>query len=167
MRQLARLVVISAIAAIAGWLPDARAFGEVLLIEQSTEGNIAVTLSGYRYPCSFGFVGDPEVTIAGARILIVSRTVAMGCPIHDDDKPFHYGQRALLGVLADGAYTVSWTQANNGPEIAVERNFGVKSGQLVLPAPAPIPALPPRSLVLLLLLVGLLGAWHRRFVAPA
>ena len=162
VRQIEHLIIVVAMAASTFCVPGANAFNEGLTIEQSAGGSITATVSGLLYPCSYGFAGEPSVTISAGEILIVSHAVAMGCPILLVAEPVPFAQKASLGVLANGAYTVSWTQTDVSPTFQVQRQFSVAAGFLVAPSPAPIPALSPWCLVLSVLLVGCLGSACRR-----
>jgi hypothetical protein len=102
------LVVVAASVWMTLTDPTAHAFGERLSVAASANGAVTVTLSGMMYPCTAAFVAPPAVSIAAAQIAITSQTVVMGCPIVLGAPPSPYSQIAILGVLPQGAYAVSW-----------------------------------------------------------
>lgn len=152
----------SAMMAITFWVPDSCAFDEGLTLGQSADGTITTTLSGFRPPCSYGFVGLPDITISGGQILIVSHAFAMGCPSLEGADPMLFTQNAILGVLADGAYTLRWTQTDAAPTFQVKQQFWVKAGLLSVPSPETIPALSQWSLILSVLLMCYVGSLRWR-----
>lgn len=140
------------------WTSDSFAFDESVSLSQATDGSITATLSGMRYPCTYGFNGAPIVTISGNQITINSPAVGMGCPPMPGDVPFAFSQSTGLGVLPDGAYTLRWSQTDAGPTFQVQLQFFVNLGLLSLSNPAPIPTLSSWSIAILVVLmcVGLL-----------
>ena len=134
------------------WIPDARAFGESVTLDQSPDGTITATLAGMLYRCTYGFGGAPVVTISADQILIVSHVIGMGCPIFQVGDPFPFTQSARLGVLADGAHALRWTQTDLAPKFQVQQSFFVDAGNLSIP-PEPIPTASRQSLFLLALLI--------------
>jgi hypothetical protein len=147
-----------AMTAVAFCVPDAYAFNEEVTLDQSATGTITATLSGFLYPCSYGFAGSPVVTISGTQISIVSHAVAMGCPVLQGAQPFAFTQSATLGVLADGAYALRWTQTDAAPTFQVDQPFALTVGLLSVAGPTPAPALSQWSLFAAMLLVGYLGS---------
>jgi hypothetical protein len=167
MRQIARVLLALAMTAIALCVPYAYAFNEEVTLDRSAGGTITATLSGFLYPCSYGFAGSPVVTISGNQISIVSHAVALGCPVAAGAQPFAFSQSATLGVLADGAYAFRWTQTDAAPTFQVNQPFALAAGLLAVAGPTPAPALSQWSVFLAILLVGYLGSrrWNplRRF----
>ena len=153
LRQITRLVLASAMIAMTLWVPDARAFDERVTLSQSADGTITTTLSGSLFPCSYGFVGAPVIAISAGQILITSHAVAMGCPIFEGADPIPYTQNATLGLLADGAYTLRWTQTDAAPHFQIQQQFSVKAGFLSVPSIEPIPTSSRWSLFLSILLM--------------
>ena len=166
MRNFTFIFTVTALIVGTLWISDSFAFDESVSLSQAADGSITATLSGMRYPCTYGFNGVPIVTISGNQITLNSPAVGMGCPTLPGDVPFAFTQSTSLAVLPDGAYTLRWSQTDAVPTFQVQLQFFINLGLLSLSNPAPIPTLSPWSIAVLVLLmfVGLLG---RGFPNPA
>jgi len=160
--RAARRALASALIAIAFWVPDAGAFDERVTLTQSAGGSITATLSGSLFPCTYGFAGAPVITRSAGQVLIASNAVAMGCPVFEGAKAVPFMQDATLGPLADGAYTLRWTQTDAAPQFQIQQQFSVKAGFLSVPGLEPVPTSSHWSLFLSMLLVWYVGARHWR-----
>ena len=158
LRQITRLVLASTMIAITFWVSDACAFDERVTLSQSADGSITTTLWGSRFPCSYGFVGAPIIAISGDQILVASHAVAMGCPIFEGADPFPFTQNATLGLLADGFYTLRWTQTDAAPNFQIQQQFSVRAGFLSVSSLEPIPTSSRWSFFLSILLVCFIGS---------
>ena len=160
LRTIAYLIAASAIVSIALPASDAFALNERVTLEQTAAGDVVATLSGVLYPCTYGPIGAPTTAVSAGQVLIASRFVALGCPTPVEAIPFPYTQSASLGMLADGAYTLTWTQTGVPAPFHVRTRFLVEAGVLSIPnlPPHPVPSSTPWSFAALALLVFLTGS---------
>lgn len=160
--QITRRILTIATILITFWCHNSNAFDEQVSLHQLGDGTLTSVLSGFLYPCTYGFVGVPTITTSPGQILIVSHVVAMGCPVVEGAEAVIFTQNANLGVLPDGNYTLDWTQTDIAPTFQVRKQFWVKAGLLSLPNPEAIPSSSSWSLLLSAFLVCCIGLVFRR-----
>lgn len=138
------------------------AFDEHLAVWQAPDRAISAQVRGQLYPCTYA-LNAPTVTVTGNQVVVTSQLIGLGCPVVPGAQPFTYSQTAVIGVLANGAYVMTWsTNPHSEAEgFSLQTRLEIRNGGLVLPDAPPIPALQPTFLIVLIALLAVSGL--RRF----